>query len=271
MLNAGGPQAGQHGDGRAVETESRVDSVLRADPRANPDRHLYCPADRVSVQDCFFGARTGSIRGLMAKSQSELTRLLKSPDLPSIVPHLEPELLHRVIQTNGLEDCGEIVALATPVQLARVLDIDLWRVPAPGADEQFDPDRFGLWLEVLLDAGADVAADKLAGLDLDLVAARFAPHLAVFDVVAATPYTMLHGEEMQAPMSGRARAAEIGGYVLETRRTSAWDAILELLAFLASERPGYFHRLMRACVGLSNGAREEDASYSVLEDAEQHL
>src|SRR5207248_7369950 len=34
MLNAGGPQAGQHGDSRAVISISRVDSVLRVDPHA---------------------------------------------------------------------------------------------------------------------------------------------------------------------------------------------------------------------------------------------
>ena len=34
MLSASGPQAGQHGDSRAGELVWRVDSVLRADPRA---------------------------------------------------------------------------------------------------------------------------------------------------------------------------------------------------------------------------------------------
>src|SRR5690242_3588784 len=34
MLSAGGPQAGQHGDNRAVIWFDGVDSVLRADPRA---------------------------------------------------------------------------------------------------------------------------------------------------------------------------------------------------------------------------------------------
>ena len=34
MLRASGPQAGQHGDSRAVISVSGVDSVLRADPRA---------------------------------------------------------------------------------------------------------------------------------------------------------------------------------------------------------------------------------------------
>ena len=207
----------------------------------------------------------------MAKMQSLMARLLNTPDLPAIVPRLPPEVLHRVIQTCGLEDCSEFVALATPAQLGRVFDLDLWRARTPGVEERFDPDRFGVWLEVLLDAGTDVAADALEGLDPDLVVGGIAQHIAVFDVVAATPYTMLDGQEMQAPMSGRTRAAEIGGYVIETRRTSAWDAIHQLLAFLAAERPEYFHRLMRHCVRLSNGAREEDASHDLVEDAEQHL
>jgi len=207
----------------------------------------------------------------MATTQSLMARLLNTPDLPAIVPRLPPEVLHRVILACGLEDCSEFVALATPAQLGRVLDLDLWRARTPGTEERLDPDRFGVWLEVLLEAGTDVAADKLAGLELDLVVGGIAQHIAVFDVVAATPYIMLDGEEMQAPMSGRTRAAEIGGYVIETRRTSAWDAILQLLAFLAAERPEFFHRLMRGCVRLSSGTREEDASHDLLEDAEQHV
>ena len=207
----------------------------------------------------------------MANTQSLLARLLNTPDLPAIVPRLPPEVLHRIIQTCGLEDCSEFVALATPAQLGRVFDLDLWRARTPGMEERFDPDRFGVWLEVLLEAGPDVAADTLAGLDLELVVGGIAQHIAVFDAVAATPYTMLDGQEMQAPMSGRMPAAEIGGYVIETRRAAAWDAIHQLLAFLAGERAEYFHRLMRRCVRLSNGAREEDASHDLLEDAEQHL
>ena len=49
-----------------------------------------------------------------------LERILDVPQLARIVPHLQPEVLHRVIQTCGLEDCGELVALATPTQLAGV-------------------------------------------------------------------------------------------------------------------------------------------------------
>ena len=94
-----------------------------------------------------------------------------------MVPQLPPEVLHRVIQSCGLEDCGELVALATPDQLARVFDLDLWRAGQPGLDEQFDADRFGVWLEVLDGIRRrSVAAQTLAGMDVDLVIAALAQH-----------------------------------------------------------------------------------------------
>ena len=101
-----------------------------------------------------------------------LDRILDTPHLEQVVPRLQPELLHRVIQSCGLEDSVELVALTTPDQLARIFDLDLWRAAQPGLDEQFDADRFGVWLEVLVESGATVAAQKLAGMDVDLVSRR---------------------------------------------------------------------------------------------------
>jgi hypothetical protein len=90
----------------------------------------------------------------MATPLPLLARLLKTPDLAKIVPQLPPEVLHRVIQVCGLEDCAEFVALATPAQLTRILDADLWTSRAPGIGEAFDAERFGVWLEVLMESGA---------------------------------------------------------------------------------------------------------------------
>src|SRR4030095_5882572 len=100
----------------------------------------------------------------MANAHHLVKRLLEAPDLARVVPRLPPDVLHRVIDRCGLEGCADLVALATPHQLERVLDVDLWRVPAASADEALDVERFGLWLEVLLQAGASIAADKLAAM-----------------------------------------------------------------------------------------------------------
>ena len=206
----------------------------------------------------------------MSTPQPLLVRLLSTPNLPAIVPQLQPEVLHRVIQTCGLEDCAELVALATPAQLGRVLDADVWRVRAAGADESFDADRFALWIEVLMQAGTAVAAEKLAGLDLDLAVEGFARHLAVFDHAAIAGFVTLDGEHVPGRSPKRERNAEIGGYGIEARRTEAWDTIVELLAFLAAEQPDYFHRLMRGCVRLSHGPREEDGFHQLLDHTAQH-
>jgi Family of unknown function (DUF6178) len=45
-----------------------------------------------------------------------LDGILNTPRLDHVVPRLRPDLLHRVIQTCGLEGCGELVALAPPEQ-----------------------------------------------------------------------------------------------------------------------------------------------------------
>src|SRR2546430_11451003 len=57
MLNAGGPQAGQHGDSRAVISISRVDSVLRADPHA-PRARGNNGQRRARRQGCSLAAMT---------------------------------------------------------------------------------------------------------------------------------------------------------------------------------------------------------------------
>jgi len=208
----------------------------------------------------------------MAKSETLLQRLLNAPDLTTTVPQLQPEVLHRVIQTCGLEDCAEFVALATPGQLARILDIDIWQARTPGTDEQFDADRFGLWIAVLMEAGADVAADKVIGLDIELVIAGLVQHAAAFDRASVSPYTTLDGDEMPARALNRGPVSEVGGYVLEVRRTSsAWHSIVELLTFLDTEHPGYFHRLMRGWVRLSDDPRDDDGCDNLLDDDQQDM
>src|SRR4051812_46873299 len=109
-------------------------------------------------------------------SRTVLNRVLDTPHLERVIPQLQPDLLHRIIQNCGLEDCGELLLLATSQQLTRVFDLDLWRSTQPGAEEEFDAERFGVWLEVLAELGADVAAQKLAEMNAELVIVGLAQH-----------------------------------------------------------------------------------------------
>src|SRR5438552_1140353 len=187
-----------------------------------------------------------------------LDRILDTPHLEQVVPRLQPDLLHRVIQSCGLEDCGELVVLATPEQLTRIFDLDLWRSAEPGMDEQFDADRFGVWLEVLAEFGVSMAAQKLAEMDADLVIVGLAQHARVFDRAMVTATHVLD----------YGLACEVGGYRLVAKRTDSWEAIVAILISLDAEHPGYFHQVMRGCRALSNSRPEPDGLHDLL--AEEH-
>jgi hypothetical protein len=204
--------------------------------------------------------------------RSVLDRILSTPHLEHVVPRLQPELLHRVIQSCGLEDCGELVALATPQQLKHIFDLDLWRPTQQGKDEQFDADRFGVWLEVLAEYGASTAAQKVAEMDAELVIAGLAQHARVFDCAVVTPYRTTDGIESTAlrePDQGL--ASEVGGYRLVAKRTDSWEAIVTILISLDAEHSDYFHHVMRGCRALSNSGFELDGLHDLLAKEQQSM
>ena len=207
-----------------------------------------------------------------------LARLLEAPFLTRVVPHLAPETLHQLVKHCGLEACGELVTSATPAQLTSLLDLDLWRHPGrPGSDEQFDADRFGEWLEVLVEAGDAVAARTVAALDEHLVVTGLSRYLRVFDPGTFEPTEssddepMDRHEMMSSETVGDIVECEMGGYLIRAGRTDAWDAIVALLTALETEHNQYFHAVMEGCRRLSNSRPEIDGLDDLLMAPEQHL
>jgi Family of unknown function (DUF6178) len=201
-----------------------------------------------------------------------LARLLDSPFLARVVPHLPPETLHQLIQHRGLEACGELVTSATPAQLTSLLDLDLWR-----GNDQFDVDRFGEWLEVLVDTGDSVAARTVAALDRHLVILGLSRYVRIFDAGTFEPTEssddepMDRNDKMNSETSGNVLESEVGGYLVRARRTDAWDAIVTLLVTLETEHSDYFHAVMQGCRLLSNSRPEIDGLDDLLMAPEQHL
>jgi hypothetical protein len=206
-----------------------------------------------------------------------LARLLDTPLLARVVPHLAPETLHQLIRYRGLDACGELVTSATPAQLTSLLDLDLWRHAQPGRDEQFDVDRFGEWLEVLVDTGESVAARTVAALDEHLVIVGLSRYLRIFDPGTFEPTESSDDEArdrdemMNSETSVDCLECEVGGYLVRSRRTDTWDAIVSMLVTLESEYTEYFHAVMQGCRRLSNSTPEIDGLDDLLTAPEQQL
>jgi hypothetical protein len=212
-----------------------------------------------------------------------LARILETPELARIVQSLEPRVLHRLVRHCGLEDSGAIVALATTEQLERVFDHDLWRNERTGEEERLDADRFALWLEVLAEAGHEVAARRLVEMDFEFVTAALSRHLFVLD---AQSMALVHAfDEMDVEEGEGAAAAdaamaaletsasyELGGYTVVARTPASWDALLGVLVSLDAGHPAFFGRLMARCARYSSEYIVDNGGlYEVLTSEEQVL
>jgi hypothetical protein len=210
--------------------------------------------------------------------EDRLARLLDTPLLARIVPQLPPETLHQLIRHHGLDACGELVTSATPAQLATLWDLDLWRPAQPGRDDQFDVDRFGEWLEVLVNTGESIAARTVAALDKDVVIVGLSRYLRVFDPGIFEPVAQSDDEPVdrhesmrEGDSSGDPIECEVGGYLVRARRNDAWDAIVALLFALEAEHAHFFHRVMQGCRRQSDSAPEIDGLDDLLTAPKQHL
>jgi hypothetical protein len=190
-------------------------------------------------------ARTGAL------ARPLLARILEIPGLETAVPTLDPAVLHAVVRRIGLDDAGELVALATPAQLQHVLDEELWTAE-PGQDERFDVARFARWIEVMVERGEDIAADRLAELPEDLV--MLGMHGLIVAMEVAILPALLGGpssRKTEAILDGGAHH-EFERYVVIARDEEGWDAIVAMLVALDDRHPDFaeqiFDRLFKLVI-----------------------
>ncbi len=205
-----------------------------------------------------------------APDGQRLQRVLEGPELATVAPHLPPELLHRLIRHAGLEQCVDLVEALSRKQLAAVLDLDLWRAPLPGADEELDADRFGEWVEALVGRDAAAAARVIARCDRSLAVTALSRFIRVLDPGVLEPTESTDDERRDDVLFvPDGLTAEVSGYVVQARREDAWDAIASLLVELSSGDAECFHALLGGCRRLSNAGRERDGLDDLLDAPDQ--
>lgn len=184
-----------------------------------------------------------------------LNHILDQPELPAIIQRLDPDVLARLIHHIGLEDSAEIVALASVAQLKAIFDEDLWTSAGAGREEIFNSDRFGLWLEVMIETGAAFAARKIMELDEDMVTLALSRLVLVIDFKDISTRMSDAQRSAEDDMVGKVLEStlsqEFGRFMVLARRHDRWDAVLTLLAELNELDYDLMSRLLEHCCRIS--------------------
>jgi hypothetical protein len=189
------------------------------------------------------------IRSGSSSSSALLTRILERSELVAAVPKLSAPVLGQLIEHVGLEDAGELVAVASTRQLERVWDRDLWTRQDGDVQERFDPERFGTWLEVMLEAGEAATAQRLRELPFDMLTLAVHRMVRVLDRVTWSRRGEL-GLEEDDDDGGGGLFAPWNELVLVSRDADAWDAVLAALLALDQEDHALLRRVLERCCDL---------------------
>jgi hypothetical protein len=182
-----------------------------------------------------------------------LARILERPGLVAAVRELPGAVLGKLIDRIGLEDAGELVALASTAQLERVFDDDLWRADRAGGDETFRPERFALWLRVMLEAGEDALVQRLCELPKDLVALAVHRLVLVLDVDVIEEQLSPGDEEAEQLERALADAAfeEWEEFRVIAREPDAWDDVWSALMSLDRDHHDRLRAILEQCCAMS--------------------
>ena len=193
-----------------------------------------------------------------------LNHILDQPELPALVQSLEAGVLTRLIHHVGLEDAGEIVALATVDQLRQVFDEDLWTSETAGREAVFNAERFGVWLEILLESGADFAARKVGEMDEDLVTLGLSRLVLV---VGLDDLALRMGadhrsaaDDMLDKVLESTLNLELDGYLVMARSQARWDAVCALLAELNQSDYALLGRLLERSSRITGEVIEDNGT-----------
>jgi len=171
----------------------------------------------------------------------------------------------------GLEDAGEIVSLMTTPQIEAVFDDDLWTRTTTG--ERFDAGRFGLWLQVMVEMGADKAAVVVAdlfGRDPAVVVHGLAGLVSVFDLDELALRGRRGDDDIEAfdELVLDRRSHETDHFFIVAQDDGAFDAVTAIVDALDQQDIGALRRLLERLAAITAGAVEKHGIEAVLSEGE---
>lgn len=203
-----------------------------------------------------------------------LAQVLEQPNLVEEVRALAPQDLARVVETIGLEDAGELLALVSTDQLVGLFDEALWKNRQAGEVETFDPAEFARWLGVLFEAGEAWVAERLAALPEDLLTLAIGSQIWVFDADGFTDTLAQEDPEVLDRVEKQLASSlseELWGYELIARRPDSWDLVIAALTELDREHSALQGRVLARLASLSAQQAEDAGGLSELLSGEESL
>jgi hypothetical protein len=182
-----------------------------------------------------------------------LGHILDRPELVAAVRELPASTLSRLIDRVGLEDSGELIALASTEQLQAMFDEDLWRSDGSDDEERFDPQRFALWLELMNEAGIEFLVRRLVELPVDLL--TLAVHRAVLVIDMEALQSALAGARDEAGEIEKALESSVSEeweeFRLLSRDPDTWDLVWDSLLTLDRDHHELLRTILEQCCAMS--------------------
>lgn len=200
-----------------------------------------------------------------------LQRLLNDDAALARVQTMAPTALVALITEVGLEDAGEIVSLMTTPQIEAVFDDDLWTRSRTG--ERFDAGRFGLWLQVMVEMGADKAAAVVAdlfGRDPAVIVHGLAGLVSVFDLDELALRGRRGDDDIEAfdELVLDRRSHETDHFFIVATDDGAFDAVIAIVDAFDQQDIGALRRLLERLAAITAGAVSTHGLEAVLSEGE---
>jgi hypothetical protein len=188
-----------------------------------------------------------------SSSTNLLLRILERPGLVAAIRELPGPVLGKLIDRVGLEDAGELVALASTAQLERIFDDDLWQAEQAGGDETFRPERFALWLRVISEGGEDALVRRLCELSPELLALAVHRLVLVMDMEIIAEQLRPGDEEAEQLAHALDDAAfeEWEEFRVIARDPDVWDDVWNALMSLDRDHHDRLRAILEQCCALS--------------------
>lgn len=190
--------------------------------------------------------RPARLRAILASPAPDRLRLLAlAKDSRALVRDLAADEFAATVLELGPEDAGLLLARSSDKQLNYLLDLTGW------VKDKFAPERYAVWLPLLLEGGSERLHRWLSSVDLEVLTLLSAHW---FHVVKFLP-----SQEEQEPPDDLPQFTLDGIYFIEFRNEKTSSFVAQILVHMQAELPKLYGALMEAMLWESAAQIADDA------------